>query len=195
MLARVLFVDNFDSFSYNVVHLLAAAGAAPEVMLNDDPRLCPAVLRDYEAIVVGPGPGRPEHAPQMMSVLRAAIDAGVPVFGVCLGLQAIGQTLGAAVTHAPRQMHGKTSRIEHNGTGVFAGLPTPLSATRYHSLCLDPATIPAELDVTARSDDGVVQGVAHRDRAVQGVQFHPESVLSEHGKQLVENFLRSPRAV
>jgi hypothetical protein len=116
----VLFVDNFDSFSYNVVHLLASRGGAPDVLLNDDPRLEPEILERYDALVVGPGPGRPEHAPQMMAVLRAAIERGVPVLGVCLGLQAIGEVMGATVTHAPRQMHGKTSRIEHDGSGVFA---------------------------------------------------------------------------
>jgi len=189
-MSRVLFVDNFDSFSYNVVHLLASAGAAPDVLLNDDPRLQPELLGEYDALVVGPGPGRPEHAPQTIGAVRAAIERGMPLLGVCLGLQAIGEVMGATVTHAPRQMHGKTSRIEHDGSGVFAGLPAPLVATRYHSLCLDPATLPAELAVNARSDDGVVQGVAHRARPVHGVQFHPESVLSEHGKQLVENFLR-----
>jgi anthranilate synthase/aminodeoxychorismate synthase-like glutamine amidotransferase len=186
---KLLFIDNFDSFSYNVVHLLASAGASPDVMLNDDSRLQPALLDAYEAIVVGPGPGRPEHAPQMMTVLRAAIDRGISVLGVCLGLQAIGEATGATVTHAPRLMHGKTSQIVHDGSGLFAGLPVPLTATRYHSLCLDPKTIPNELLVTARSNDGVVQGVAHRHRPVHGVQFHPESVLSEHGKKLVANFL------
>jgi para-aminobenzoate synthetase component 2 len=189
MIRRILFVDNHDSFSYNVVHLLASADAAPDVILNDDPRLQPEVLESYDALVVGPGPGRPEHAPQMLDVLRAAIDRRLPVVGVCLGLQAIGAVMGATVTHAPRQMHGKTSRIEHDGSGLFAHLPTPLTATRYHSLCLDPETIPAELRVNARSDDGVVQGAMHRDRPVHGVQFHPESVLSEHGTQLVRNFL------
>jgi anthranilate synthase/aminodeoxychorismate synthase-like glutamine amidotransferase len=189
---RVLFVDNFDSFSYNVVHLLASAGASPDVLLNDDARLRPELLDAYDALVIGPGPGRPEHAPQMTNVLRAAIDRGMPVLGVCLGLQAIGEVLGATVAHAPRQMHGKTSDVTHDGTGVFSGLPTPLTVTRYHSLALDPTTIPAELHVTARSDDGVVQGIAHRDQPVHGVQFHPESVLSEHGRALFENFLRSP---
>lgn len=192
MIRKLLFIDNFDSFSYNVVHLLASAGASPNVMLNDDPRLQPALVDAYEAIVVGPGPGRPEHAPQMMAVLRATIGRGVPVLGVCLGLQAIGEAMGATVTHSPRQMHGKTSQIVHDRSGLFAGLPAPLIATRYHSLCLDPATIPDELLVTARSDDGVVQGIAHRARPVHGVQFHPESVLSEHGQQLIENFLSLP---
>ncbi len=185
---RVLFVDNFDSFAYNVVHLLAACGAEPDVILNDDARLRPDALDRYAALVVGPGPGRPEHAPQMLAVVSAAIERGMPVLGVCLGLQAIGEALGGAVVHAPRLMHGKTSRIEHDGTGIFAGAPNPLVATRYHSLCLDPQTIPGKLRVTARSEDGVVQGVAHRERPVFGVQFHPESVLSEHGATLVKNF-------
>ena len=186
---RVLFIDNFDSFSYNVVHLLASAGAAPDVLLNDDPRLQPAVLDGYHALVVGPGPGRPEHARQMMAVLRAGLEREMPVLGVCLGLQAIGEIFGATVTHAPQQMHGKTSPIAHDACGIFAGLPTPIVATRYHSLCLDPATIPAELHVSAHSTDGVVQGIAHRELRVYGVQFHSESVLSEHGIRLIENFL------
>ena len=189
MMSRVLFVDNFDSFTYNVVHLLASAGADPEVLLNDDSRLAPALLGEYQALVVGPGPGRPEHAPQMLEVLRVAIERGMPVLGVCLGLQSIGEVLGATVTHAPRQMHGKTSSVAHDGSGLFTGLPTPITVTRYHSLVLDPATIPAALRVNARSDDGVVQAIAHRERPVHGVQFHPESVLSEYGKQLVANFL------
>ncbi len=190
MIRSILFVDNFDSFSYNVVHLLASAGATPEVLLNDDPRLEPALLEKYDGLVVGPGPGRPEHAPRMLTLVRAALDRGLPLFGVCLGLQAIGQAVGATVTHAPQQMHGKTSNVTHDGSGVFAELPSPLLATRYHSLCLDPPSIPPELRVNARSEDGVVQGVVHRTRPAHGVQFHPESVLSEHGRALVENFLR-----
>jgi anthranilate synthase/aminodeoxychorismate synthase-like glutamine amidotransferase len=161
-------------------------------VLNDDPRLAPELLERYDALVVGPGPGRPEHAPRMMAMLRAALARKMPVLGVCLGLQAIGEALGATVTHAPRLMHGKTSQIAHDGTGVFAGLASPLVATRYHSLCLDPSTIPGALRVNARSEDGVVQGVAHRDLPVHGVQFHPESVLSENGEAIVENFLRDP---
>jgi anthranilate synthase/aminodeoxychorismate synthase-like glutamine amidotransferase len=186
---RIVFVDNFDSFTYNVVHLLASQGCAPEVMLNDDPRLTPEMVEACDALVVGPGPGKPNDAPQMMRVLRCAIDRGIPVLGVCLGLQAIGEALGATVGHAPRLMHGKTSAIEHDGTSVFAGLPSPLVATRYHSLCLLAETLPAVLRVTARSEDGVIQGIAHRDRPVHAVQFHPESVLSEHGDHLARQFL------
>jgi anthranilate synthase component 2 len=185
----VLFVDNYDSFTYNVVHLLAGQGATPEIVMNDDARLEPGMLAAYELLVIGPGPGNPSQQPRMMAVLRAAIERGMPVFGVCLGLQAIGEALGAGVIHAPSQMHGKTSPIEHDGSGVFAGLPSPLIATRYHSLCLDPASLPGELRVTARSSDGVVQGISHRERPVHAVQFHPESVLSEHGGAMLRTML------
>ncbi len=189
MSASVLFIDNYDSFTYNVVHLLASQGAQPSVILNDDPQLEPALLEAYRMLVVGPGPGNPSEKPQMMRVLRAAIERGMPVFGVCLGLQAIGEALGASVIHAPSQMHGKTSRIDHDGTGVFSGLPSPLTATRYHSLCLDPATLPGLLHISAQSSDGVVQGIAHRHLPIHGVQFHPESVLSEHGGRLLRSML------
>jgi len=190
MNAPVLFIDNYDSFTYNVVHLLAAVGAPPDVMLNDDERLVPELLDHYRLLVIGPGPGNPSEQPRMMTVVRAAIERGMPVFGVCLGLQAIGEALGATVTHAPSLMHGKTSGIEHEGTGVFAGLPSPLTATRYHSLCLDPASLPDTLQVSARSPDGVVQGIAHRRLPVQAVQFHPESVLSEHGAAMLQSVLK-----
>lgn len=186
---NVLFIDNYDSFTYNVVHLLASQGAEIDVMLNDDEKLTPEILKNYAAVVVGPGPGRPADFQRMMEVLKAAIQRKLPVLGVCLGQQAIGEALGATVTHAPQLMHGKVSQITHDGTGIFAGLDSPLSATRYHSLCLDPDTIPDELTVTATSPDGVVQAIAHKSLPVHAVQFHPESVLSEHGDQLVHNFL------
>lgn len=186
---RILFIDNFDSFTYNVVHLLASQGAECDVTLNDDPRLMPALLDGYDALVVGPGPGKPAETPQMLAVLKAAIDRNMPVLGVCLGLQAIGEVMGATVTHAPRQMHGKTSFVEHDASGIFAGLPREVRFTRYHSLCLAPDSLPGTLRVTATSDDGVVQGIAHVEKPVHGVQFHPESVLSEHGEELVRNFL------
>ncbi|MDE2482108.1 MAG: aminodeoxychorismate/anthranilate synthase component II [bacterium] len=185
----MLFVDNYDSFTYNVVHLLASAGANLDVVLNDDERLASDVLDGFDALVIGPGPGNPSQQPRMLAVLRAAIERGMPVLGVCLGAQAIGEVLGARVVHAPTQMHGKTSAIEHDGSGLFVDVPTPFTATRYHSLCLDSQSIPSVLRVTARSGDGVVQGIAHRERPVHAVQFHPESVLSEHGEQLARNFL------
>ncbi len=186
---RVLFVDNFDSFTYNVVHLIASQGADVDVALNDEERLAEAPLDRYDALVVGPGPGRPSDAPLMLAVLRAAAALRLPVLGVCLGLQAVGEAFGGCVTHAPKLMHGKTSQIVHDGTGLFAGLPNPLVATRYHSLCLEPATLPAVLRVTARSEDGVIQGVVHRQLPIHAVQFHPESILSEAGDALVRNFL------
>lgn len=186
---RLLFVDNFDSFTYNVVHLLAENGGVLDVRLNDDARVAPEALDEYGALVVGPGPGSPSQKPQMMAVLRAAISRKMPVLGVCLGLQAIGEAYGARVVHAPHVMHGKTSQIEHDSTGIFRGAPSPLLATRYHSLCLDEGTLPPALAVTARSEDGVIQGVRALDAPVHGVQFHPESVLSEHGGRLVRNFL------
>ena len=186
---RLLFIDNYDSFTYNVVHLLASQGARPDVILNDDEKLKPELLDNYDALVVGPGPGNPSQQPQMMGVLKAAIDRGMPVLGVCLGLQAIGEALGAEVTHAPKQMHGKTSHIDHEGKGILEGVESPFIATRYHSLCLDGASLPPELTATARSEDGVVQAASHSSLPVHGVQFHPESVLSEHGDQIVRNFL------
>jgi anthranilate synthase/aminodeoxychorismate synthase-like glutamine amidotransferase len=186
---RALFIDNYDSFTYNVVHLLASQGAGVDVVLNDDEKLIPELLDGYAALVVGPGPGNPSQQPRMMNVLRAAIEREMPIFGVCLGLQAIGEALGATVTHAPSQMHGKTSRIAHDATGVFASVPSPFVATRYHSLCIDEATLPGDLRVTARSEDGVIQGIAHRRLRIAAVQFHPESVLSEHGELLVRNAL------
>jgi anthranilate synthase component 2 len=187
---KILFVDNFDSFTYNVVHLLAAQGVTPEVLLNDDPRLTPELLREYDALVVGPGPGNPGQTPGVVQLIRAAAESEMPVFGVCFGLQAIGEAFGASVIHAPAPMHGKVSVMSHAGTGLFAGVPQPLKATRYHSLCLDADTLPADLEVLARSEDGVVQAVSHRALPVCGVQFHPESVLSQHGDVIVRNALR-----
>jgi anthranilate synthase/aminodeoxychorismate synthase-like glutamine amidotransferase len=186
---NVLFIDNYDSFTYNVVHLLASQGAKVEVILNDAEKLTPEILRNYDAVVIGPGPGRPSDSTQMMTVLKAAIEEKMPILGVCLGQQAIGEALGAKVTHAPHLMHGKVSKIDHDGSGIFAGIESPLTATRYHSLCLDPDTIPEDLIITASSPDGVIQAIAHTTLPIHAVQFHPESVLSEHGDQLIQNFL------
>lgn len=183
-------MDNYDSFTFNVVHLLAGQGAEVEVLQHDDEGLTSRMLGSFRALIVGPGPGRPEHAPRMLEVLRSAIDAGMPVLGVCLGLQAIGEVMGATVTHAPSLMHGKTSAIVHDGSGIFEGVPSPLTATRYHSLCVDERTLPSSLRANAHSDDGVLQGLTHRTAPVHAVQFHPESVLSEHGDRLVQNFLK-----
>ena len=187
---RVLFVDNFDSFTYNVVHLLASQGVEPEVVLNDDPRLRDAgVLEQYDALVVGPGPGNPGQTPAVVDLIRAAAEKQMPVLGVCFGLQAIGEAFGGKVVHAPEPMHGKTSVMIHDAGGMFEGVRNPFIATRYHSLCLEEGTLPEELVVTARSEDGVVQAVSHRTLPVHGVQFHPESVLSEQGERIVRNAL------
>lgn len=187
---KLLFVDNFDSFTYNVVHLLAAQGLDPDVVLNDDARLRDAAVLDrYRALVVGPGPGNPGQTPAVVELIRSAAQKHVPVFGVCFGLQAIGEAFGAKVVHAPLPMHGKTSVMSHNGAGLFKGVKNPLTATRYHSLCLDESTLPADLVVAARSEDGVVQAISHRTLPIHGVQFHPESVLSESGDRIVRNAL------
>ena len=187
---KLLFVDNFDSFTYNVVHLFAGAGADVEVMLNDDARLVPELLAGYDALLIGPGPGNPAGAPGALNMLAAAASQRKPVFGVCLGLQAIGEYFGAKVGHAPHLMHGKTSTISHDGSGVFAGVPNDFTATRYHSLCLEHAPFPDVLRVSATSEDAVIQGIAHRTLPVYGVQFHPESILSQHGETIARNFLR-----
>ena len=188
---RVLLVDNYDSFTYNLAHLFGSAGAHVDVIRNDDPRLVDGVLANYDATVVGPGPGRPEDAGRMYAILREAAATGHPLLGVCLGAQGIGAVFGGSVIHAPRLMHGKTSEITHDNTGVFAGLPSPFVATRYHSLCISHENFPAELRAVAASDDGVIQGVAHRTLPIWGVQFHPESILTPAGPQLARNFLAS----
>jgi len=188
-MSRVLLVDNYDSFTYNVMHLFGELGADVDVVRNDDPRLAAGAPLGYDAVVVGPGPGRPAEAGQTMRVVGETIAAKKPLLGVCLGQQAIGEFFGGVVTHAPALMHGKTSEITHDGSGIFAGLPSPFRATRYHSLCVAHHPFPAVLRVTASSEDGVIQGVMHRDLPVYGVQFHPESVLTMEGRAVARNFL------
>ncbi len=185
---RVLVIDSYDSFVYNLVQYLGELGAEPEVVRNDELTVTQAIDRRPDAVLLSPGPGRPEDAGIICDAVTAFAERGVPVLGVCLGHQAIGHVFGAAVVHAPSLMHGKTSPIEHRDVGVFRGLPSPLTATRYHSLVLDPATVPACLEVTATSDD-VVMGVRHRELPVEGVQFHPESILTGAGHDLLRNFL------
>lgn len=187
---KLLFVDNYDSFTYNVVHLFAGVGADINVLLNDDERLNADLLGGYDALLIGPGPGNPDGAPKALALLDAAAKKRKPVFGVCLGLQAIGEYFGGRIGHAPHLMHGKTSVISHDGTGVFEGIPNDFVATRYHSLCIEHAPFPDALRVTASSEDAVIQGVAHRELPIYGVQFHPESILSEHGEAIAANFLR-----
>ena len=187
--ARVLVIDSYDSFVYNLVQYLGELGADPVVVRNDQLSVDDAVALAPDAVLLSPGPGRPETSGIICGAVTAFAAVGTPVLGVCLGHQAIGQVYGAEVVSAPELMHGKTSPIEHDGSGVFAGLPSPLTATRYHSLTLAPESIPDELIVTARSTDGVVMGVRHRVFDVEGVQFHPESILTDHGHDLLRNFL------
>ncbi|MEM8904333.1 MAG: aminodeoxychorismate/anthranilate synthase component II [Actinomycetota bacterium] len=186
---RILVIDNYDSFVYNLVQYLGELGAEPVVHRNDAVGVDEALALEPDVVLVSPGPGRPEDAGISTALIPAAAERGIPVLGVCLGHQAIGQVYGAQVVRAPELMHGKSSTFSHDGTGVLADLPDPLVATRYHSLVLDPPTVPDELVVTATTDDGVVMAVRHRDLPVHGVQFHPESILTEGGHQLLRNLL------
>ncbi len=188
-MARILVIDNYDSFVYNLVQYLAQLGAEVDVWRNDDPRFDTADWADgYDGVLISPGPGTPESAGVCIDVVRS--HAGqLPIFGVCLGLQAIAVAFGGVVGRAPELLHGKTSEVLHEGVGVFAGLPSPLTTTRYHSLALDPATVPDELEVTATTESGVIMAVRHRSLPVESVQFHPESVLTEGGYQMLANWL------
>jgi anthranilate synthase/aminodeoxychorismate synthase-like glutamine amidotransferase len=186
---RILVIDSYDSFVYNLVQYLGELGADPIVVRNDELTVDEAIALAPDGVLLSPGPGRPEDGGIICDSIPAFAESGTPVFGVCLGHQAIGHVFGASVVGAPELMHGKTSAIDHEGAGVFAGLPSPLTATRYHSLTLDPETISSTLAVTARSADGVVMGIRHRLLDIEGVQFHPESILTEHGHTLIKTFL------
>ncbi len=187
--ARVLVIDNYDSFVYNLVQYLGELGAEPEVHRHDALSLDELRARSPDAVLVSPGPGRPEDAGVSMDAIGAFGEAGVPVLGVCLGHQCIGARYGGEVVRAERVMHGKTSEVSHTGTGVFAGIDSPFTATRYHSLVVDAATVPDCLEVTATTVDGIVMGLRHRDLPIHGVQFHPEAVLTASGHDLLRNFL------
>jgi anthranilate synthase/aminodeoxychorismate synthase-like glutamine amidotransferase len=190
---RVLVLDSYDSFVYNLVQYLGELGADPVVYRNDALTVEQALELAPDAVLLSPGPGRPEDAGILCASVPAFAERGIPVLGVCLGHQGIGHVYGASVVRAPELMHGKTSVIRHRGLGVFAGLPNPLTATRYHSLVIDPATMPACLEVTASTDDGIIMGVRHRELPVEGVQFHPESILTAAGHDLLRNFLDRAR--
>lgn len=183
----ILMVDNYDSFTWNLVQMIAAAGAEVEVLRNDACRLEEMLARRPAGIVLSPGPGRPEAAGVCVELLQRRV--AVPLLGVCLGHQALGVAFGAVVDRAPRLLHGKTSPVRHQGEGVFAGLPDPFEATRYHSLAVREETLPAELEPIAWADDGVLMGMRHRELPYHGVQFHPESVLTGAGPHLMANFL------
>jgi anthranilate synthase/aminodeoxychorismate synthase-like glutamine amidotransferase len=184
----ILVVDNYDSFTYNLVQYLGELGARLEVVRNDAVSVDAIVSMAPERIVISPGPGTPDQAGVSLDIIRR-LAATTPILGVCLGHQAIGQAFGATVARARTQMHGKTSRISHDGRGVFQGLVNPFAATRYHSLAVLRDTVPADLDVSASSEDGEIMGLRHRRYPVEGVQFHPESILTTEGKRLLKNFL------
>ncbi len=192
MRTRVLVIDNYDSFVYNLVQYLGELGAEPLVHRHDALDLDGVDALDPDAVLISPGPGRPEDAGISNDVLDH-LGGRVPIFGVCLGLQCIGQRYGARVVRASQVMHGKTSLVRHDGAGVFEGLPQPLEATRYHSLVVDPASVPDVLEVTATCDDGTIMGLRHRELDVEGVQFHPESILTAAGHDLLANFLARAR--
>ena len=184
----ILVVDNYDSFTWNLVHYLAELGAEAKVVRNDALSAAEAVALKPEAVVLSPGPCTPNEAGICLELIASAPEA-LPILGVCLGHQAIGQALGGEVVRAKTLMHGKTSPVRHDGRGVFAGLPEPVVATRYHSLAVERSSLPNSLSVTAWSDDGEVMGLQHATRPVHGVQFHPESIATEHGHRLLANFL------
>ena len=187
---RILVVDNYDSFVYNLVQYLGELGAEPVVVRNDSHDVDELMSLRCDAILLSPGPGRPEDAGVTCDLIRASIGR-VPLFGVCLGHQAIGHVFGAAVVRAPELRHGKTSVITHDGAGMFSGVESPIEVTRYHSLVIDPASLPVDLVATATTDDGTIMGIRHREHAIEGVQFHPESILTQHGHVMLRNFISS----
>jgi anthranilate synthase/aminodeoxychorismate synthase-like glutamine amidotransferase len=187
---RVFIVDNYDSFTYNIAQELGELGAAVEVERHDAFTIDELATSGFDGIVISPGPGTPSDAGLSNDVIRA-FAGRTPLLGVCLGHQCIAEVYGGTIVRAPELVHGKTSLIHHDGKGVFTGLPQPFDATRYHSLVVDPATVPEVLEVTARTDNGLIMGLRHREVAVEGVQFHPESILTRAGMDLLGNYLRS----
>ena len=189
-MTRVLVIDNYDSFVYNLVQYLGELGAEPVIHRNDELTVAELLELAPDAVLLSPGPGRPEDSGILCESIPAFAAAGIPVFGVCLGLQAIGHVYGGEVVRAPELMHGKTSWIRHRGLGVFDGLPSPIEATRYHSLVVEPTTLPDCLEITAETDDGMIMGLRHRTLPIEGVQFHPESILTGHGHDILRTFLK-----
>jgi len=185
---KVLVVDNYDSFTYNLVQYLGELGAEVDVMRNDEASPAMVLGRAPDRVLLSPGPCGPAEAGYCCELITT-VGKTIPLLGVCLGHQCIGHAFGGKVIRAPKPMHGKTSQISHEGGGVFAGLPSPFTATRYHSLIVEEASFPAELEILARSEDGLIQGLRHRTLPIQGVQFHPESILTESGRALLGNFL------
>lgn len=186
----LVLIDNYDSFTWNLVHYFGQVGAPVRVFRNDETTPEAILALKPAGIVLSPGPCDPDRAGICLAMIDKAAETRLPLFGVCLGHQAIGQAFGGKVVRAPQPLHGKLSRMHHTGESVFAGLPQDFLATRYHSLTIDPATLPNSLSVTARAEDGVIMGVAHRELPIHGVQFHPESIASEHGLAMLANFVR-----
>jgi len=193
--AKVLVIDSYDSFVYNLVQYLGELGAEPVTVRNDQVSVDEALALGVEAVLVSPGPGRPENSGIICEAIPAFGGRGIPVLGVCLGHQAIGHVFGAQVVRASELMHGKTSEVDHDGVGVFHELPTPLTVTRYHSLVIEPESVPDELEVSATTADGTVMGVRHRELPIHGVQFHPESILTRDGMRLMRNFLANSQVL
>jgi len=185
---KILVIDNYDSFVYNLVQYLGELGAEPIVVRNDEVTIQQALELNPDGVLLSPGPGRPQDAGILCEAVSAFAKT-TPIFGVCLGHQAIGHVFGAKIISAPELQHGKTSQIHHKNLGVFAGLDSPVTATRYHSLAIDPESVPKELEVTATTDDGLIMGVRHKNLDVEGVQFHPESILTDHGYEIIKTFL------
>lgn len=188
---RVVVLDNYDSFVYNLVQYLGELGADPIVHRNDELTVDQVLDLAPDAVLLSPGPGRPEDAGILCDVIVPTAERGIPVFGVCLGHQAIGHVFGGHVIRAPELMHGKTSEIVHRDTGVFRGLSSPLTATRYHSLVVERETLPDCLTITAETADGMIMGLKHRELPIEGVQFHPESILTQAGHDMLRNFIGS----
>jgi para-aminobenzoate synthetase component 2 len=186
-MSRILVVDNYDSFVYNLVQYLGQIGAETAVLRNDEVTV--DMVRDYDGVLVSPGPGTPEEAGISIEMVKHCAANSIPLFGVCLGHQAIGVAFGGTVSRAPELLHGKTSVVTHSNTGVLRDLPSPFTATRYHSLAIEDGTLPEEIEVIARTDSGVIMAVQHKSLPISGVQFHPESVLTEHGHQMLGNWL------
>ena len=186
--ARILLIDNYDSFTYNLVQAFLMLGAEVDVHRNDEISVEDALRQGHSHLVISPGPGTPRDAGVSMRMIEA-FAGRIPIFGVCLGHQALVEVFGGRVVRAARLMHGKVSPVQHDGKGVFAGLPDPFVATRYHSLVVEPSTVPDVLEVTATTTDGVIMGLRHRELPIEGVQFHPESILTPSGPSLLANFL------
>jgi len=186
-MARILVIDNYDSFVFNLVQYLQQLGAECTVVRNDEVEASEA--SKYDGVLISPGPGTPDKAGVSIAMINYCAEHSIPLFGVCLGHQAIGEAFGATVSRAPELLHGKTSQVIHNGSGVLADLPSPFTATRYHSLAVERDTVPAVLEITGATDSGVVMSMRHISLPIEGVQFHPESVLTEHGHQMLANWL------